>query len=196
MTGSPFITSQAGRRISLVFFIWPRIKWNSVPPPLHPYPKKINQFSSTTIWNLLNGQKDDGYLNSDKEPEDSFKVRSAYCHLKRVFRSSLESSEGLTWTLADEKWLTEHRQIYTTKDSRLIGVHSVSSNHMSGFKAQQSTTVWVRREWNNDHMSSLVQPQGDQLVNISLKYELNSFQMKTYISPWRWGSTICACLLI
>lgn len=31
------------------------------------------QFSPTTIWNLLNGQKDDGYLNSHKESEENFK---------------------------------------------------------------------------------------------------------------------------
>lgn len=42
------------------------------------------------------------------------------------------SSSGLTWTLADEKWLTVHRQTYT----RFPGAPSVSFNRMRGFKAQ------------------------------------------------------------
>lgn len=52
------------------------------------------------------------------------------------------------------------------------------------------------RQWNNDHMSASVQPRGDRLVNISLEPGLNSFQMKTYIYPRRWGLAIWACLLI
>lgn len=95
------------------------------------------------------------------------------------------------WEKGDEHRENMHKQ----RQHMFTGAHSVSSNHMSRFKAQ-TKDYSVCKESNKDHMSSLVQPWGNRMVNISLGLELNSFQMKTYFSLWRWVSTICACLLI
>ncbi len=45
-----------------------------------------------------------------KTQQGALKVPSVHCRLEQVFRGSLGVLWELSWTLADEKWLTEHRQ--------------------------------------------------------------------------------------
>lgn len=140
--------------------------------------------------NCLNGHKDDGYLTSDKETAESFK--GVFSPLSS--ESSLQELSGEGFMGFLELWLMKN--IHNQRQQIHSHPHVSPPTACVNLKLKQSTPAREGRERNNDHMSSLVQPQGDRLVNISLEPELNSFQMKTYISPWRWGPTIWVCLLI
>lgn len=138
-----------------------------------------------TIWNPLNGQM---VISVQRI---SLKVCAVHCPLKPVFRSSLGALQGFPWTLADEKWLTVHRQTYT----RFTGAPSVSFIHMRGFKAQakhysvsgEGVEQWPYVELGAAAGGSI----GEYFISAWVKFFPNE-----NIFPWRWGSTICACLLI
>lgn len=127
------------------------------------------------------------------------KLCSDKCRPKLVFTISLRGAEELTWTLSDEKLLSEqrHKTAYSYKSSRCMGALSVSSYHMSGFKAQAGKQYSMSEEGVEQWpYVELGEAAGGSIGKYFIRAWNNAFQMKTYISPWRWGSTICACVLI